>query len=78
MREVQSRGEDIKRIERTITELAQLFNDVGAPSLLRQGRTGLLTRNADGQLALMVEEQDAMIVHIENNAVQANRDVEGA
>lgn len=27
-REVQERHEDIKRIERTITELAQLFNDV--------------------------------------------------
>jgi t-SNARE complex subunit (syntaxin) len=27
-REVQARHEDIKRIERTIAELAQLFNDV--------------------------------------------------
>jgi len=27
-REVQERHEDIKRIEQTITELAQLFNDV--------------------------------------------------
>ena len=27
-REVQERHEDIKRIERTLTELAQLFNDV--------------------------------------------------
>lgn len=27
-REVQERHEDIKRIEKTITELAQLFNDV--------------------------------------------------
>ena len=27
-REVQERHEDIKRIERTIAELAQLFNDV--------------------------------------------------
>lgn len=26
--EVQSRHEDIKKIERTLTELAQLFNDV--------------------------------------------------
>lgn len=30
-REVQERHEDIKRIERTLTELAQLFNDVGDP-----------------------------------------------
>jgi syntaxin 1B/2/3 len=28
-REVQERHEDIKRIERTLAELAQLFNDVG-------------------------------------------------
>jgi syntaxin 1B/2/3 len=27
-REVQERHEDIKKIERTLTELAQLFNDV--------------------------------------------------
>jgi len=27
-REVQERHEDIKRIEQTLTELAQLFNDV--------------------------------------------------
>lgn len=31
-REVQERHEDIKRIERTLGELAQLFNDVGHPS----------------------------------------------
>lgn len=31
-REVQERHEDIKKIERTITELAQLFNDVRMPS----------------------------------------------
>ena len=30
-REVQERHEDIKRIERTLTELAQLFNDVCFP-----------------------------------------------
>ena len=29
--EVQERHEDIKRIEKTIAELAQLFNDVGTP-----------------------------------------------
>ena len=28
-REVQERHEDIKRIEKTLGELAQLFNDVG-------------------------------------------------
>ena len=31
-REVQERHEDIKRIERTIAELAQLFNDVRTDS----------------------------------------------
>ena len=30
-REVQERHEDIKRIERTLAELAQLFNDVCTP-----------------------------------------------
>jgi hypothetical protein len=32
-REVQERHEDIKRIEKTLGELAQLFNDVGARTL---------------------------------------------
>ena len=32
-REVQERHEDIKKIERTLTELAQLFNDVGSFSV---------------------------------------------
>jgi syntaxin 1B/2/3 len=31
-REVQERHEEIKRIEQTLTELAQLFNDVGCLS----------------------------------------------
>ena len=31
-REVQERHEDIKKIEKTLTELAQLFNDVGSTS----------------------------------------------
>jgi syntaxin 1B/2/3 len=30
-REVQERHQDIRRIEQTLGELAQLFNDVGAP-----------------------------------------------
>ena len=33
-REVQDRHEDIKKIERTLEELAQLFNDVGFKSSL--------------------------------------------
>ena len=36
-REVQERHEDIKRIERTLTELAQLFNDVRCCVLLQYG-----------------------------------------
>lgn len=32
-REVQERHEDIKRIEKTLTELAQLFNDVSTSEL---------------------------------------------
>ena len=30
LKEVQSRAEDIKRIEQTISELAQMFNDVSS------------------------------------------------
>lgn len=33
-REVQDRHEDIKRIERTLEELAQMFNDVSVAFLL--------------------------------------------
>ena len=36
-REVQERHEDIKKIERTLTELAQLFNDVRCAVLLQFG-----------------------------------------
>lgn len=35
-REVQERHEDIKRIERTLGELAQLFNDVSYLSALNE------------------------------------------
>lgn len=35
-REVQERHEDIKRIEKTLTELAQLFNDVRCRSLSQE------------------------------------------
>lgn len=38
-REVQERHEDIRRIERTLTELAQLFNDVGRDWHLAGGIT---------------------------------------
>lgn len=34
-REVQERHEDIKKIEKTLTELAQLFNDVSLRRFLR-------------------------------------------
>ena len=34
-REVQERHKDIQKIERTLTELAQLFNDVRWQSLVR-------------------------------------------
>ena len=35
-REVQERHEDIKRIEKTLTELAQLFNDVSGTVLAKE------------------------------------------
>jgi syntaxin 1B/2/3 len=53
-REVQERHEDIKKIERTLTELAQLFND----------------------MAVLVEQQDETINHIQEAAVSADKDLE--
>lgn len=73
LRDVQSRGEDIKRIERTITELAQLFNDVRSTNF-----TLFAVLTLRPQLALMVEEQDTMIVHIEQKAMEINNDTEQA
>lgn len=47
LREVQERHEDIKKIERTITELAQLFNEVSPRTTLTSGgRCVLFDRRA--------------------------------
>jgi len=35
-REVQERHQDVKKIEKTLTELAQLFQDVGLTVISRQ------------------------------------------
>lgn len=44
-REVQERHEDIKRIEKTLAELAQLFNDVSALSIISASDSyGVLVR----------------------------------
>ena len=41
-REVQERHEDIKRIEKTLAELAQLFNDVCSDSYALEGHISKL------------------------------------
>jgi len=54
LNDVQNRHEDIKKIERTLVELFQLFQD----------------------MAVMVEEQDEQIIHIEQKAEEVVRDME--
>lgn len=53
-REAQDRNQEIRRIEQTITELGQLFND----------------------MAVLIEEQDETIAHVEEQAKVANTDLE--
>jgi len=55
-REVQERHEDVRRIERTMAELAQLFND----------------------LSILVEKDDDVIDHVQQNAVGVEADTEAA
>ncbi|KAF9567560.1 syntaxin-like protein [Agrocybe pediades] len=55
-REVQERQEDIKRVERTLAELAQLFSD----------------------MAVMIEQQDAVIKNVEQTAQVVDQDTSHA
>ena len=73
-REVQERHEDIKRIERTIAELAQLFNDVRffcAHDVFWQPDYTLKC-----QMSILVEQQDETINIIEAQAGEVEKDVE--
>lgn len=55
-REVQERHQDIKRIETTLAELAQLFND----------------------MAVLVDQQEVQIDHIQNTAAEVDMETGGA
>lgn len=70
-REVQERHEDIKRIERTLAELAQLFNDVRG--LLSFAFCLLI---CDIQMSVLVEQQDETINVIETQAAGVEKDTE--
>ena len=70
-REVQERHEDIKRIERTLAELAQLFNDVS------YSRTAYdISIDQVVQMGILVEQQDETITNIETVAATVEKDTE--
>lgn len=73
-REVQERHEDIKRIEKTLTELAALFNEVC--SMLFCFTATSLTSLV--QMSLLVEQQDAPIKVIADDADRIKDDTEAA
>ena len=70
-REVQERHEDIKRIEKTLAELAQLFNDVRSLSFLFWASC-LKPR----QMSVLVEQQDETINVIQAQAAGVEKDTE--
>lgn len=84
--EVQSRNQDLRKIEETITELAQMMQDVRSGVLALLSARALASshalslslslRNATQQMATLVLEQDESVRMIETQAVQVNTDVE--
>jgi hypothetical protein len=70
-REVQERHEDIKRIERTLGELAQLFNDVCCSII-----SLLCICLSTSQMSVLVEQQDEQINVIEEQAAVVEKDTE--
>lgn len=70
-REVQNRHEDLKKIEKTLTELAQLFNDVRINGLL-----GVLLSDSLFQMSVLVAQQDETIESIEHAAMETHKDME--
>lgn len=70
-REVQERHEDIKRIERTLAELAQLFNDVSF--FLLESLCFLMKCD---QMSVLVEQQDETINVIQTQAANVEKDTE--
>lgn len=75
--EVQSRNQDLRKIEETITQLAQMMQDVRSLSFFLRGRPELtVLPTTKSQMATLVLEQDESVRQIETTAVQANTDVE--
>lgn len=70
-REVQERHEDIKRIEKTLAELAQLFNDVCSTSFLF--RATCLKRI---QMSVLVEQQNEVVDNVYAQAEVVQKDTE--
>ncbi|KAI6160103.1 t-SNARE [Pisolithus thermaeus] len=70
-REVQARHQDIIRIEKTIAELAQLFNDVCPYSNVTK-----LKLTVDVQMSVLVEQQDETINAIQTTATGVEKDTE--
>lgn len=71
-REVQERHEDIRRIEKTLTELAQLFNDVSYGRRL----AGVQHTYVITQMSVLVEQQEEQINVIETTAAAVEKDTE--
>lgn len=76
--EVQSRNQDLRKIEETITQLAQMMQDVSGACGTAVGRKmeRLSLMNRRNQMATLVLEQDESVRMIETQAVQVNTDVE--
>ena len=73
-REVQDRHTDIQKIERTLEELAQLFNDVSVfPAFLQH-----VTHQLAWQMSVLVAQQDEAIDHIGTTAATVHADTEAA
>jgi hypothetical protein len=78
-KEVQQRHEDIKRIEQTLAELAQLFNDVRrhlAPTYSQMRNLIEDFLPPFFQMAMLIEQQDETINVVQDQAVGVNRDME--
>lgn len=69
-REVQNRHEDLKKIEKTLTELAQLFNDVRIFTCCAYSILILF------QMSVLVAQQDETINTIEQSAMETHKDME--
>ncbi|CAE6414226.1 unnamed protein product [Rhizoctonia solani] len=75
-REVQSRHEDLKKIEKTLTELAQLFNDSRHEDLKKIEKTLTELAQLFNDMSVLVAQQDETIDTIEHHAMETHKDME--